>query len=70
MAATDTPEGTWNPEYVDPETENWTELSTLQLQQYVEFYIQLWKTRNAMDSYLWNEFVETLALSLSTRTRE
>lgn len=58
MAATDTQEGAWNPEYVDPETANWTKLSPIQLQQYVDFYIQLWKTRNAMDSYLWNEFIE------------
>jgi hypothetical protein len=49
-------EEAWDPDYIDPETQDWDTTTPIQLQVYVDFYINLWKTRNTRDMPLWDEF--------------
>lgn len=56
MAANQQPE--WDPESVDPETQNWTELIQIQLRDYVNFCIQMWKAQNSKDASLWEALLD------------
>lgn len=47
----------WDPEFVIPETQDWTIVTPIQIRDYVNFCIDMWEAENSKDAFLWEAYL-------------